>query len=210
MNRPPIIRPTSVEALQRIDPIFGQIEERHGLPPNWQRPPGFVTLARLILEQQVRLESAYATYRLLEERLGEISPDTLLTLDDAEMRACKVSRQKARYLRVLSTAVREGELDIPGLAELPEAEVRSRLTALTGIGPWTADIYLLTVLQAPDLFPLGDVAAVNSVKHLKSLDSREEVAAILPNWAPYRSTALYFCWHDYLCRQGRDIAEIYA
>ena len=206
----PIINAEACAALRAKDDIFAGIETRYGLPPNWQRPPGFETLARLILEQQVRLESAYNTYRLLVERLGALEPKLILTLDDQEMRACKVSRQKTRYLRILSEAVLKGALDIPGLAALPEDEVRSRLTALTGIGPWTADIYLLTVLQAPDLFPLGDVAAVNSVKHLKGVATKEEVGDIAATWSPHRSTALYYCWHDYLGRQGRDIGAIYG
>ena len=208
--RQPIINEEACAYLRAKDDIFSRIEDRYGLPPNWQRPPGFETLARLILEQQVRLESAYNTYRLLVEKLGALEPERILTLDDREMRACKVSRQKARYLRILSEAVLNRELDIPGLAELPENEVRARLTTLTGIGPWTADIYLLTVLQAPDLFPLGDVAAVNSVKHLKGVATKEEVGEIAANWSPYRSTALYYCWHDYLGRQGRNIDAIYG
>ena len=141
MSQAGIIHDASIRSLCRVDAVFSGIVERYGTPPDWSRPEGFETLCRIILEQQVSLESAQAAYRKLAERLGEFRPEAMLQLDDVEMRASHVSRQKARYLRALSEAVLSGSLDLPKLRTLAEPEVRAQLTAVKGIGPWTAEVY---------------------------------------------------------------------
>ena len=203
----PIITAAKLDWLAARAPAFADIRDQYGDPPNWSRPPGFVTLLRIILEQQVSLESAYATYQKLLERLGQITPTATLTLDDAEMRACYVSRQKARYLRILAQAILDNELDLAALASLPEPEVRARLTSLTGIGQWTADVYLLFCLQAPDILPLGDIAVVRSLKELFAVE-KEDMLALAEAWRPYRSTVTYCCWHYYIQKRQRQVAHI--
>ncbi len=137
----------------------------------------------------------------LKERLQELTPARLLLLTDEEMRACYVSRQKNSYLKYLAEAILSGHLNLEALQDMPDDEVRARLTALKGIGNWTADIYLIFVLQHPDVFPIGDLAAVNALKRVKNLPSdttREQVLDVAAQWLPYRTIATMLLWHYYL------------
>jgi DNA-3-methyladenine glycosylase II len=131
---------------------------RHGPPPLWARPPGFGTLIHIILEQQVSLASARAAYDRLVLRLGELTPRGVLESTDEELRADGFSRQKNRYVRALAAALEDGALDLVAVAALDDAEVRTALVALPGIGPWTAEVYLLSALRRPDTWPTGDIA----------------------------------------------------
>ena len=148
----------AVQDLVSRDADLARIVHQHGRPALWTRPPGYPALVLFILEQQVSLASAAAAYSRLAERLGGMSPELLARATPEELRASGVSRQKDRYLRALSAAVLDGTLDLAGLAELPDDEVRRALVALPGIGPWTADVYLLACLGRPDLWPIGDRA----------------------------------------------------
>jgi len=117
------------------------------------------------------------------------------------MRACYVSRQKNIYLKYLAEAILSGQLDLAALEDMPDDEVRTRLTALKGVGNWTADIYLIFVLQHADVFPIGDLAAVNALKRVKDLPAettREEILEIAVQWHPYRTIATMLLWHYYL------------
>jgi len=120
------------------------------------------------------------------------------------MRTCQISWQKAKYLRTLSDALLKGDLDIDNFPNLTETEVRNQLTNIKGIGNWTADIYLLFCLQAKDIFPIGDIAIVNTIKELTSAKTKEEILLLAENWQPLRSLATYFLWHYYLKKRGRS------
>ena len=204
----PIINDVAIQYLCEIDPIFDNIIEKYGLPPNWSRPQGFETLVRIILEQQVSLESANAAYRKLKGDASDLTPQYILNFSDFELRACYISRQKSVYLRELSKAVLNNALDFDLLHQLSTEEVKSVLTAIKGIGHWTAEVYLIMCLQAPDLFPLGDIAALNTVKELKLVDTKEAVASIVEKWQPYRTTALFLMWHYYLKKRNRSFESI--
>ncbi len=204
-----IINPSSVEYLCKADPIFDLIKDKYGIPPNWQRTPGFISLARIILEQQVSLESAFAAYKKLQDRLGEITPHNILLLDDQEMRACYVSRQKTRYLRILSQAIIDESLDLAAIQNQPEPVVRQALTSLTGIGNWTADVYLLICISSPNLLPLGDVAVVNTIRELKGIAKKEDMEDGTQHWQPHRSAATFFLWHYYLNKRNRSVAYMF-
>lgn len=199
----PIVNPADTELLLSLDPTLAAIRDRWGIPPGWSRPPGFVSLAKLILEQQVSLASAAAHFAKLEAYIGDFTPENLLRLSDEEFRSCQISRQKTVYLKGLSEAIVGGKLDLEGLAQLEEPEVHAALTALKGIGNWTADVYLMFCLQAKNVFPIGDVAVVNTIKELYDLHDREEMVALAQKWAPYRSLAVYFLWHHYLEKRRR-------
>lgn len=178
----------------------------HGLPERWSRPPGFPSLVLLILEQQVSLASAAATYARIRARTGAMTPTALLATMPEELRADGVSRQKDRYLRALSTAVDTGALDLGRLPTLPDAEVRAQLVALPGIGRWTAEAYLLACLDRPDVWPVGDRAlqvAVAERLGLAAVPDQRELEVIGSRWAPHRSTAARLLWHGYLARRGR-------
>ncbi|HEY1057022.1 MAG TPA: hypothetical protein VGE24_17885 [Emticicia sp.] len=173
----------------------------HGYPPMWTRENTFETLVHIILEQQVSLASALATLHKLKEKVGQISPEEILLLTYEEMRACFVSRQKMVYIRGLATAIKNGEINLEALAEMPNDEVRKILINLKGIGNWTIDVYLMFTLQRADIFPIGDLAAVNAIKRLKQLDTsvtREDILEISERWKPLRSVASMILWHYYL------------
>jgi DNA-3-methyladenine glycosylase II len=196
-------------ALAAHDAALGTLYARNGAPPLWRRDPGFTTLVKLVLEQQVSLASGAAAYRRLEARLGDVTPEGFLTLTDEELRAAAFSRQKARYVRLLAAAIVAGELDLAGVAELPDAEASAALQELTGIGPWTAANYLLFALGRPDAWPRGDRALVVSLG--RALDRPEppgydEADELAEAWRPWRAVAARLLWHDYLGGPAYDPA----
>lgn len=201
MNK--IVNENDLKILLEKDEILSGIHVQYGAPPNWQRKPGFVTLCKIILEQQVSLESARAHFNKLNDFLGEFSPEAILKLSDDEMRNCFISRQKAKYLRELSEAVVSGKLNLEEIHNSEEKEIREQLTSIKGIGNWTADIYLLFCLQHKNIFPIGDIAVIHSIKELYKISSKEEILEISESWQPFRSLATYFMWHYYLKKRGR-------
>jgi DNA-3-methyladenine glycosylase II len=187
--------------LAERDPALARILDRFGPPPLWARAPGFGTLVHLILEQQVSLASAQAAFDRLGETIGPPAPAPFLELDDAQLLAIGFSRQKARYARALAAAVASGELDLEVLPLVDDAEVDRRLTALPGIGPWTATIYRLMVLRRPDAWPEGDIALAQAVAETRGLATRPsppELVGIAEPWRPWRAAAARLLWHQYL------------
>jgi DNA-3-methyladenine glycosylase II len=201
----------TVSALTADDGDLAALVAAHGIPPLWLRPPGFASLVLFILEQQVSLASAAAAYRKVLDRVGTMAPDLVLATTPEELRLDGVSRQKDRYLRALSAAVVSGALDLAGLADLPDDEVRRALVTLPGIGRWTADVYLLACLGRPDLWPVGDralqVAAAEAL-HLEVVPDQSGLELLGERWRPHRSTAARLLWHGYLVRRGRSEAPL--
>ena len=198
-----IVNTNDIEHLLKLDEFFGVIDRLYGSPPDWQRPEGFVSLVHIILEQQVSLQSAKAHFDRLDAYLTAFTPTEILKLTDTEMHQCQVSRQKAKYLRALASAIVEGSINLEELRHLPKAEVRRQLKSVKGIGNWTADIYLMFCLQAKDIFPVGDIAIINTLKELTGARTAEEIDDRASRWRPYRSLASYFLWHYYLRKRGR-------
>ena len=198
-----IVNQNDIDLLIGRHDLFATIWETYGPPPDWSREIGFESLGRIILEQQVSLASANAHFQKLNAYLDEFSPLHILKLTDEEMRSCQISRQKAKYLRALSAAVSSGEIDLAQLADLSEPDIRIKLTAIKGIGHWTADIYLMFCLQQKDIFPIGDIAVVNTVRELSGVQTVDEIRALAETWRPLRSLATYFLWHYYLRKRGR-------
>src|SRR5262245_14401059 len=208
-------RPLTVRTLRRAarelavaDPRLGASVERYGPPPMWSREPSYATLVHLILEQQVSLASAQAAFDRLRAALGgSVEPDGVLGLSDAELRAIGFSRQKSGYARTLANAMLDG-FDLGALAAMPDDEVRTVLTAMPGIGPWTADIYLTMCLLRPDVWPHGDLALATSARDLLQLDERPtftELGALAERWHPHRAVAARILWHDYLRRRDQPV-----
>jgi len=188
------------------DPALGLIVNEWGVPPFWQREPGLSTLALLILEQQVSLESGAAMFRRLLELVGVVTPESVLGAGDDGLRSIGVTRQKSGYLLGLAEAVLRGELELPELLAVTEAEARSRLTAIKGIGLWTADAYLLSAVRLPDLFPIGDRAlqvGVTEALGLGPIPDPEELEILSAPWRPVRAAAARLIWHRYLATRGR-------
>lgn len=184
--------------------IFSNIKDKYGAPPNWQRPQGYVSLSRIILEQQISLASAEAHFIKLNNYIPEFSPTEILKLTDEEMRACQISRQKNKYLRELSSAVLNKDLVFEELSKLSPTEVRRKLTSIKGIGDWTTDIYLMFCLQSKDIFPLGDIALITTIRELTKVKTKSGIVRLTKKWKPLRSLAAYFLWHYYLKKRNRN------
>ncbi|UFH46853.1 DNA-3-methyladenine glycosylase 2 family protein [Flavobacterium galactosidilyticum] len=187
------------------DSIFKTIIEQYGLPAIPFRPQGFETLVLLILEQQVSIDSAKATFLKIKASQKDINPETLLHVSDEDYRAFGVSRQKTSYIKALAKALLNKELDLESLPFKSAQEVRDELIKVKGIGNWTIDIYLMFCLQAPDLLPLGDIAVVNTIKELIGIHDKDTMGRYAQKWSPYRSYATYLLWHYYLKKRNRRV-----
>jgi DNA-3-methyladenine glycosylase II len=191
--------------LARKDKELRAIIEQHGHPPMWTRPGTFQTLILTILEQQVSLASAYSAFRRLREKIGFVTPSKILSLSDEELKACYFSRQKIIYARCLANAIQSKQLRLKALTGATDEEVRIELKKIKGIGDWTVDVYLMHALRRTDLFPLGDIALVKSLKEVKRLhphSSREEMLLVAEPWRPYRTIASMILWHAYIQKRG--------
>jgi DNA-3-methyladenine glycosylase II len=178
----------------------------YGVPPLWDRAPGFVSLLQIILEQQVSLASARSCMAKLAARLVIISPEALLMLSDSDLKIAGFSRQKTRYARHLAEAVISGDIDLAGLRDLDDDRVRAELKKLVGVGDWTADIYLLMAMLRPDVMPRGDLALIAAWERLAGLAERptvDEFQRTAEAWVPYRSSAARLLWHFYLSQRAQ-------
>lgn len=181
--------------------------DRFGHPDFWHRSPGFECLVLLILEQQVSLESGAAMYRRLKQVVRTVDAPDIISLGEAGMRDIGVTRQKARYIVELARRVSDGSFEIEGLQTLGTDAARAKLMALKGIGPWTADAYLLSALRRPDLFPVGDRAlqvGMAEVLGLRDIPDEDELEILAEPWRPVRAAAARIVWHSYLTTRGRE------
>jgi DNA-3-methyladenine glycosylase II len=197
---------TAARTLKDRDRDLAQILERLGVPPLWGRRPGFATLIRIILEQQVSLTAAKSLYRRLVGRLGEMTAQNMCAMGEAGLREFGLTRQKARYCHGLAARIVEGSLDLSAVAALPDPAGRSILLSVPGLGPWSVDIYYLMALRRPDVWPEGDLAlasALREVKRMRALPSRENQRAIAALWSPWRSVAARLLWAHYLEARGQ-------
>lgn len=184
---------------------FAEVIEKYGYPPFWHREPTFETLVLTILEQQVSLASAASAFKKLKEKTGQVTPENVLRLTDDELRACYFSRQKTIYVRELAKTLAEGRLNLEQLNLADEETIRIELTKIKGIGNWTVDTYLLMSLHHGDIFPVGDLATVKSMKELGLVPpdaGKEELIRYMERFSPYRSVATYLLWHSYIQKRG--------
>jgi DNA-3-methyladenine glycosylase II len=191
--------------LAKRDSELRSIIKQYGYPPMWTRPATFQTLILFILEQQVSLASAYAAFKKLKEKIGYVTPSKILSLTDEELRSCYFSRQKIVYARELAKAVQSKQLRLNKIFNSHEDEIRLELKKIKGIGDWTVDVYLMHALQRTDLFPLGDIALVNSLKEIKQLHphtTKEKMLVIAESWRPYRTIASMILWHAYIKKRN--------
>lgn len=195
-----------IRALRRKCPHLRVVHELAGDPPLRRHAPGFEGLARIVVGQQLSLASAQAIWHRVQLAVEPLTPATLLTLSDKELRAAGLSRGKVRTLRAVSEAIAAG-LDLDRLAQAPEDEVHTALTSLPGIGPWSADIYLLFCLARADAFAAGDLALQIAVRTALGLDARptrEELYDIAERWRPWRGVAAHLLWAYYKVPSMRD------
>ncbi len=208
MTRPLNKRSLALAAgtLAGLDKGFARLLRDDGVPPLWDRPPGFPTLVQIILEQQVSLVSAAAMYRRLGERIAPFTPARFIQLGEPFLRRQGVTRQKASYCIHLARAIEEGRLDLETLGGASDEEAMDALTSLKGIGPWTASIYLLMAMGRPDIWPPGDIAlaaGIKRLKRLKDLPSAERQKAYAKTWRPWRSVAARMLWQRYLKEKAK-------
>ena len=168
----------------------------------WARRPGFPTLLRIVLEQQVSLVSARAMFERLKSNIDPFTPEGFIERGEAYLRSLGMTRQKAHYAIQVAEAFGNGRLKL--VSRLTDEDAHAALTAIKGVGPWTANIYLLMALRRADIWPDGDIALASAVMKVRRLDQRPsfvELARIAERWRPYRSVAARMLWQFYLAQR---------
>lgn len=190
----------AVTALGAMEPRFAAIAAATGLPPLRRRADGLGALLRIIIDQQISLASAAAIWGRFEAAFAPFDPGTLAAAGDEVLRACGLSAPKIRTIRTLAAAVSASALDLSRLESLPDEAAARELTAISGIGPWTAEIYLLTCLGRADVWPTGDLAlrlATASAFELAARPSPAEMERLAEPWRPWRAVAARLLWGHY-------------
>lgn len=198
----------AIAALAARDPdLITHLLDVGGRPPLRRRAAGFAGLAAMVVSQQVSTASAAAIFGRLQAALPGLDAAGLLAAPEAALRAAGLSAGKVLTLRAVAEAVADGRLPLEGLADLPADEAAARLTALRGIGPWTAQLYLLSCLGHADAWPPGDIALEEAARLALGLPARPDrvaLARIAERWRPHRAVAARLLWGYYRARKARD------
>jgi len=200
-----------VRLLADRDAHLADVVEKYGPPALWVREPGFPTLVYIILEQQVSLASAKAAFNRLKAAVRPLTPRRFLKLTDSQLLRIGFSRQKTLYTRLLAESLSRRYFDLRDLQDLQDDAARKMLVTFKGIGKWTADIYLLSALRRPDIWPTGDLALATAVQEVKRLRQRplpERLEKMSAPWRPWRAVAARLFWHHYLSKRGHRTSEI--
>lgn len=201
-----------IAALGIADPRLITVIERAGEIPLRRQPPGFEGLTRIIISQQVSVASATAIWARLKARVDPYEPSHLLGLPEAEIKACGLSAPKLKTILGIAQAIAEGSIDLEAVADLDPTEAHAAMTKLHGVGPWTADIFLLFCAGHPDIWPAGDLALQQAVMEAFELDVRppeKPCRAIAEAWHPWRSIAARLFWAYYKAvRDGRNAMPV--
>jgi DNA-3-methyladenine glycosylase II len=203
----------AIARLIDADPRFGPVLARAGRPPLRRRPDGFAGLASIVVSQQVSTASARAIWERLNQALDPLDHTAVLRARSAKLARAGLSAPKIRALKAIAKAIGRGDLDLPALVEKPAEEAHAALTAVHGIGPWTADIYLLFCLGHADAWPAGDLAlqeATRLVLALKTRPTVKEMGPLAEAWRPWRGAAACMLWTYYRTAKQRDGAPIAA
>lgn len=194
-------------ALAALDPTWAQIIARTGIPPLRRRASGFPSLASIIVSQQLSVASARAVWTRVESVLSPLTPERVLAASDEEMRLSGLSRPKQKTLRAVAAAIVERRLDLASLETAAPDFVHAHMTAVSGIGPWTADVYLLFCLGHRDGFAAGDLAVQEAAKVAFALPARPkpaELAELAEAWRPWRGVAARLLWAYYAVLKSRE------
>ena len=187
-------------AVLRSDPVMADLLERYDPYGTDDRAP-FERLCVSIINQQLSTASAAAVRERVFETLGEVTPRRVLAADEAALREAGLSASKVEYLQNVARAFRDDDLTPAGLADRSDEAVVDRLTEIRGVGRWTAEMYLIFVLERPDVLPLGDLAVRRGIETLYGDGddgmSRAEMREVAEAWRPYRSHATRYVWADY-------------
>lgn len=183
------------------------MRERAGVVVPRVNPTGFAGMAKVICGQQLSVQSAAAIWGRFEMLPGALEPDGYLELTEEEVRGVGFSRGKFSTVRLLAQAVVAGDLDFAAIDALPAEAAIAALTAHKGVGPWTAEVYLLFCAAHPDVFPAGDLALLKAAQHGLGLDARptiKEMVAMASDWAPHRSAAALLFWRYFAALRDRE------
>ena len=197
----------ALEHLAERDAAFRDALAQCGVPALRRRAPGFEGLAAIITGQQLSTHAARSIWNRFEDALGGVSAQTVSHAKDEELAACGMSRPKIRTLRALVDAVENGGLDFARLEAADDKAVHAELTAIKGIGPWTADIFLLFCLGRADAWPAGDLALMEAIRQMRGHDERprgEDCILLADCWRPYRGAAAHLLWAYYAAAKGRS------
>jgi DNA-3-methyladenine glycosylase II len=189
-----------VRALRRKCQVMRRVHDAAGDPPLRRQPAGLEGLARVIVAQQLSAASAGAIWARVAAAVVPVNADRLLAAREATLRSAGLSRPKIRTLRALAAAVADDGLDLDGLADAPDQDVHAALCAISGIGPWTADIYLMFCLGRTDAFAAGDLALQVAAQHAFERRERPDPAELLElaeRWRPWRGVAARLLWAYY-------------
>lgn len=201
----------AVAELAARDARLARIVENHGPPPLWARPPGFPTVVRIILEQQVSLASAAALFARFERHCdGPVTATRVADAGEPGLLSIGFTRQKARYVVGLAQQIERGAVSLERIARLPDADARDALMQIPGIGPWTAGVYLLMALRRPDVWPPGDLGLHKSMAEVRGLattPTSEQAATYAKRWRPWRAVAARLLWHAYLARRAKTWSD---
>ena len=192
----------AAQSLAARDRYLASIYRIHGTPPMWARRPGFPTLLRIVLEQQVSLVSARAMFARLKSKIDPFTAEGFINAGEAYLRSLGVTRQKAHYCVQVAQAFTNGDLD--KIVRMNDEDAHATLLSIKGVGSWTANIYLLMALRRPDIWPDGDVALATAVGKLRKITPRPSfphLAKIAERWRPYRSVAARMLWQYYLAER---------
>ena len=194
-----------VEFLVAREPSFEKVIDVHGLPAARRVENCLASLLKIITEQLISLKAANAIWRRIETRLHPFEPGEILKFSLEDLQSLGLTRGKARSFQAIAMAIHRGELNFESLPELPDQDVLAKLLALPGIGPWTADIYLLTALGRADACPAGDLALQMAAQDLFAMEGRPTPKTFLEkaeNWKPWRSVAARLLWSHYRGLRG--------
>lgn len=199
-----------LDALCRIDTRLPAVRRMAGEIGLRRVEPGFASLVSIVVSQQVSRASAEAILQRLSRLVDPLAPDAVAGCGDELFRAAGLSRPKQAALRAIAAAVCDGKLDLDGLDRLTGGEAIARLVSVRGIGPWTAEVYLLTAAGHPDMFPAGDVALQAAVAHAFGTvrPDQREMRRLAESWSPWRSVAARLFWAYYRYMRGRDAAPV--
>ncbi|MCA0422278.1 MAG: DNA-3-methyladenine glycosylase [Proteobacteria bacterium] len=197
----------AIEHLGRIDPRLRPAIALAGPIPLRRHRPGFVGLCKIIISQQLSVASADAIWSKTEAGLGTVEPAAILATDDAALRRCGLSGSKIRTLRAIAEAVASGALPIDDLHAMPIPDATAALVSVKGIGPWTAEIYLMFYAGHADVFASGDLALQEAAKLAFGLENRpsaKALSALAEAWSPWRAVAARLLWAYYRVAKSRE------
>jgi DNA-3-methyladenine glycosylase II len=196
----------AIDLLVTRDPRLAGIEAAAGPLPWRVRPAGFPGLLQAIVAQQISNRAAASIWGRLAGLPGVLEPAGLMALADAALLGAGLSRPKLAHARSLASAFLDGRLDSAAIGALDDEAALAAITAVRGLGPWTAEVYLLFALQRPDVFPAGDIAVAGAAAHLLALPARPGPVALrqlAEAWRPHRALAARLLWHHWRHITGR-------